>query len=304
MKLRVPEIVLGAFLTVAVFAAGMTFRSSLPPPQDNVETSHQKGAKQESAKATADERIADYTWWLAVLTGGLVVSGVIQFGFLLRSDRTARIAADAARDSADVAGKTLVAANRPWISADISIASDLTFGAPAAAQMTFKFILKNTGNTPGVSVEIRPKLTILELGVSAVGPPADYSQPVQTVPEKALMDLCQTAKIFGDAVFPDRPITGDAIFPGDTLSHRVTMQLSKDEVEKARASSYHKVLNLMLLVCVNYKSPLATGSRQTGYIFFVSTNDPAHPNGIDPAKGNISISNLGLTRTFSSSFAD
>jgi len=64
--------------------------------------------EQEKPKSTADERIADYTWWLAAFTAALVgvafiqfVISMIQIRFLIRADETASITANAAKLSAD-----------------------------------------------------------------------------------------------------------------------------------------------------------------------------------------------------------
>jgi hypothetical protein len=87
MKYRFPELMLGALLTAAVFSVGMVF-SSLP--QNN--TAHAI-----DHPATPDDRIANYTLWLAILTGGLVLVSAGQGYFLLRADRTARMTAEAAQ---------------------------------------------------------------------------------------------------------------------------------------------------------------------------------------------------------------
>jgi hypothetical protein len=82
MRFRIPEISLGVFLTVAIFSMGMLFSSSVFPPNEKPETGAQDHSKQEASKATTDEKIADYTWWLAVLTGGLVFVAVGQGVFI------------------------------------------------------------------------------------------------------------------------------------------------------------------------------------------------------------------------------
>jgi|HubBroStandDraft_5_1064220.scaffolds.fasta_scaffold175120_2 hypothetical protein len=66
-------------------------------------------------KIGADERIADYTWWLAVLTGALVIVSISQGFFLLRADKTARMTAAAALKSAETAEKDLLASHQPLV---------------------------------------------------------------------------------------------------------------------------------------------------------------------------------------------
>src|SRR5437870_1414831 len=101
MKYRLPEIFLGMFLAVAIFSMGFLFASSVFPPNAKPETAAQKHSQQETSKASTDERIADYTWWLAVLNGLLVFTAFGQGFFIARSDKTARVSADAATQSAE-----------------------------------------------------------------------------------------------------------------------------------------------------------------------------------------------------------
>jgi hypothetical protein len=99
------DVLIGLLMASLFWVAVFVWQSSQPPNHTSAASQHCEGTKSECAKATTDERIADYTWWLAVLTAGLVISGLIQFGFLIRSDNTARIAANAAVDAANLAAK-------------------------------------------------------------------------------------------------------------------------------------------------------------------------------------------------------
>ncbi len=95
------DILIGILIASLGWVAVFVWQSSQPPNHTSAASQHCEGTKSECAKATTDDRIADYTWWLAVLTGGLVFAGIIQFGFLIRSDNTARLAANAAERAAD-----------------------------------------------------------------------------------------------------------------------------------------------------------------------------------------------------------
>jgi hypothetical protein len=90
-KSRIPEIVLGALLAVAIFAIGFVAASSLPPPKGGVQQQNSsEHPNKEDTKGAAEERIADYTWWLAILTGVLAISTVglwIATIFTLRHSR-------------------------------------------------------------------------------------------------------------------------------------------------------------------------------------------------------------------------
>jgi hypothetical protein len=73
----------------------------------------------------ADDRIARYTFWLAMFTGALVIVSAVQIRYLIRADRTARISAIAARRSAIAAKK----------SADAAIAVDLPMVAVVGVEL-------------------------------------------------------------------------------------------------------------------------------------------------------------------------
>jgi hypothetical protein len=113
VKFRIPEILFGALLTVAIFAMGFVVASSMPPPSQQIEKADHPQAANEGAERTAEKQIAYYTKWLAWFTGALVAVSGIQGYFLLRADRTARIAAEAARGSADLGRKEYAANRRP-----------------------------------------------------------------------------------------------------------------------------------------------------------------------------------------------
>jgi hypothetical protein len=89
------------FLTVAVFAIGFVVASSMPPPSQQVETISHPQAANEGSERTAEKQIAYYTKWLAWFTGALVTVSAFQGYFLLRADKTTRIASDAAKRAAD-----------------------------------------------------------------------------------------------------------------------------------------------------------------------------------------------------------
>jgi len=156
LRFRFSEVFFGVLLAVAIFAMGMTFSSTIFPPN---QTSEREGStnnsKEKSPKIgdteSADDRIAKYTLWLAILTGALVVVSGFQGYFLIRADRTARITADAT-------GKMAEAVN---IQARVAKA---THAANVGVQ-TPKFSLART--TAGELVGLRFWVTFENTGNSA-----------------------------------------------------------------------------------------------------------------------------------------
>jgi hypothetical protein len=96
------------YAAIIGFVGGASlFSPQTPPAQQHAVSSSNKATKPNGANLTspksADDRIADSTWWVAAFTCALVVISAVQINFLLRADQTARISADAAKRSADAA---------------------------------------------------------------------------------------------------------------------------------------------------------------------------------------------------------
>lgn len=102
-----------AIVFVATFGVWSGSVLSGDPPYDQANAQAHENAKVSTASVappkSADERIADYTWWLAAFTAMLGVVSIVQISFLIRADYTARKAADAA----SLTAKNLLRTNRP-----------------------------------------------------------------------------------------------------------------------------------------------------------------------------------------------
>jgi hypothetical protein len=87
VEFRIPEILLGALMAVALFAMGFVAASSISPPQaDEIAKGLSHGG--------AEDRIANYTLWLALLTGVLAISTVGLWVATILSLRHARETAE------------------------------------------------------------------------------------------------------------------------------------------------------------------------------------------------------------------
>jgi hypothetical protein len=73
-KFRIPDILFGGLLTVAIFSLGVLFSSSSLNGQRQSQTA--EVASHKPANVGAEERLADYTYWLTWLTGILATSTV------------------------------------------------------------------------------------------------------------------------------------------------------------------------------------------------------------------------------------
>jgi hypothetical protein len=139
---HVPEIALGALVAISIFAMGMLY-SSLPLIERQEATQTHQETKNEATRISAEERIADYTWWLTWLTGILAGSTVGLWGvtyFTLRHGR-------------ETAERQL----RAYLSIERSIRQDGEIQLPI-----FGITFKNCGQTPAyagtfwVDIQIHP----------------------------------------------------------------------------------------------------------------------------------------------------
>jgi hypothetical protein len=148
-----PELVLG-FLLASTFWTGIFLWQSHPAEHSKTESQSCEGTKSECAKATTDEKLADYTWWLAVLTGALVTVSAGQGYFLLRADKTARISAEAAKataiktaEMANIAREAMVSGERAFVFAT-GINPYWEVDKSGLYHWRFRPNWKNSGDTP------------------------------------------------------------------------------------------------------------------------------------------------------------
>lgn len=155
MQFRTPEILLGCFLTIAVFSMGMIF--SLSGTQNEAAKNSPARPHETGQTETPDDRIAKYTLWLAILTGGLVVVSGIQGYFLLRADKTARITAEAAQAQTHNFTKL----ERPYIYVYGAKGLECDFDQPDPYDF-LKYSVANYGKTPATIESARLKICVGE----------------------------------------------------------------------------------------------------------------------------------------------
>src|SRR5690242_8769644 len=105
-------------------------------------------------RRTFCDPIAFYTLVLAAFTGLLAVVSIGQGIFLARADRTARIAAKAASDTADATQKTLIASNRAWVRVKVGVGPSAMSLNDRGIQFAASYELTNTGSAPALEVTI------------------------------------------------------------------------------------------------------------------------------------------------------
>jgi len=140
-------VVLALFIAWVSFGSWYAWRSSLPPPDQQTisQRSHPTGPN-----ISAEDRIADYTWWVAAFTFALSIVSAFQIFFLIRADKTARITATAAKLNA----QALIAAESAKVDV-VALDSNIREIFHTTELETFKppwvqYRLKNYGKSPAL----------------------------------------------------------------------------------------------------------------------------------------------------------
>src|SRR5437867_3348513 len=128
----------------------------------------------------------------------------------------ARNSAESAKRSSDLAEKSLVAANRPWIKVDIQVAGPISYNVNGA-NFTLRYILTNIGRSPAVNVDVSPRLIFPIIG----GDNPNFD------PRGELRKSIAERK-----GRPPSPF-GYSLFPGETIAQEVTVTMSHDEIKSA-----------------------------------------------------------------------
>jgi hypothetical protein len=164
MKFRVPDIVLGALLTVAVFATGMLFASSYQPGPAAKNQSHQTEAAAQDGHATmpiatehaADSKAAQHKeekseFWSAKLTDWLLaVFTLFLVAFTAALVRSTNKLWRAGNQQFELARQEFISSHRPKI-----IVWGFEFGGDAAGDepipVTFRYV--NSGDSVALVTE-------------------------------------------------------------------------------------------------------------------------------------------------------
>lgn len=171
-------VLLAAAIASAVFAKWGSF---VQPQHQQTVNQGDRGAEPHATEPavpeSAEDRIADYTWWLGTFTCALVLVSTVQIGFLIRADKTARISANAAKTSADAA----VGVELPmFINTAVTITRDRV-----GHFLTFE----NKGRTPAIITA-----DCLVVTTYAVEPPPQPRYPTANVQLHGIDKICATGE--------------------------------------------------------------------------------------------------------------
>jgi hypothetical protein len=223
---------------------------------------------------------------VALGTLGILTATSIYAVFSYRQWDATRRSADAAESAAKTAATELELAERPWISSDISIVSPFTFDKDGG-HVTLEFTLKNSGHSPGLAwlqTECYP----------------NWKDPTMERDR-----FCKTVQAFET----ENPRFLQPVFPGVSIPQKVTVILSKGDIEDARnfllehypGQSEVKKIDLIqptVVVCIAYRPIFKDAHYMTSYILTINRTLPGFPNAtrvISVLEKSIPLRDLRLT---------
>jgi hypothetical protein len=180
-------------------------------------------------------------------------------------------AADAAQASANAANThavaaeeanrinrdLLIATQRPWVSARLTIAGDLIYRDDGAAVLPITCTLKNIGRTPATSVWPRIR------GVLQ-GPAGKNNVGLQRLFMAEIRQSDDISRQFGHIIFPNQEI------PVETA-----IILLNDEIKASQAAEAEReILQIAVIGFVEYQFTFPDQPRETGFIYMVLAEHP------------------------------
>jgi hypothetical protein len=284
------------FLTLS----GLAYYSLQPP-----EPSAQHAVAQASPTAPQSDRwsfrgfisflfpdaLAIFTFFLVIATIALGVIAYVQIQFLGRAEQIAADSAQSAKQSAEIAEKALLVSERPWVSVEIAIASDLTYNQDGEARIEIAFILKNTGKSPATNVFVDAEFTPL---MTDKGVGLDKMQ-----------EICARVR----AAPTGKRLLGHSIFPGDAFTYRINLGMPKTQFDKPFANTAALDFFTPTLVgCVSYLFPSRiTTTHVTEFVADLRKSNPSNPKAplaFKWADGMVRENDMVLVRSFTGGNAD
>jgi len=229
-----------------------------------------------------------YTLALAVFTALLVGVSAFQGFFLLRADKTARIAANAAGRSADIAEATLIATNRPWISIlKVAPISQLTW-EEKGARLTVSAVIKNVGKSPAFDVSTEASQFVSNPKQFDIG--ASVRRYCEDLRQKQIQRASAGQR-------------GDVLFPDDTLPISLELLFNRQEIEACVKAMGNQFFSPVIVICSDYKSPITKTEHSTGLAYMIWKLERGMTS-MPKADETMDINDFGLASVPFGSFAD
>lgn len=192
-------------------------------------------------------------WWVTGLasiaaTGATVIAAIYAIGAYHASWQ----AVGAAQDQAEIARKSLVAGERPWI--NVAVSASQVRSNINGMKFTFHFVFQNTGHSPAVMISHHVVLVPDNLGSDVLAAQDDLCRPLRAIPNNKRRD--------GFTQFPNQELVADT-----------DVYLFWQDIGKMRLDGKERAMPA-LVGCIDYQFASDPTHHQSGFIFDLSTKDP------------------------------
>jgi hypothetical protein len=198
----------------------------------------------------------------------------------------ATIAANAAKQSADVAKTTLIATNRPWLDLEAHLAGPLTLNEEGEARIPVEVDTENVGHSPAVGV-------------------SDAQSTIQVIlltpsPWHELRKVCDQAT--GQSMNPHNRGVTQTIFPGKPYQQLINLGLSKQEVNRSIRDLFPTAgrdpyIHPVIIWCAAYRADFSDTPHRIGYVWELKRRTPSGIGFIE-RNTTVPLSDLILERSW------
>jgi hypothetical protein len=194
-----------------------------------------------------------------------------------------------AKRSADVAEKSLIASNRPWVKVDIAVGGPIFYNVNGG-NFTIRYILTNIGHSPASNVWVTAKVIAPEFG-------GGNNKPFD--PRASLREEIAQLK--------SRPPTpfGFPLFPGETVTQDITVSIGAEDLK--RITKDFPLIFPNIVGAADYRIGFDDRAHQTGFVIEVrrseaprpeSTAKNRYPAAIFTDEGDVPAAEVRLFRSF------
>ena len=206
-----------------------------------------------------------YTLLIAIVAFLQMILFAFQLGMMRSTMKDSKDAVKAAKDSIDVSREAYIASERPWISVEAKISTDL-IKKPEGLEFGIAFTVKNHGVSPAINVLIQYELITLKIAQD------QFSGARQ--------------RIDSNGIIPEMGVNmGIHVYPGEERVIQWINTLTTKEINEAARddTTSNKVIpSFYAIGSVFYKSVFDKVIHQTGFNYYVTSKcNPLYPNGSD-----------------------
>lgn len=167
--------------------------------------------------------------------------------------------------------ETLRAQQRPWVNfEEVNFLAPLTYDGKNQWTSKIEFVLRNTGGSPALYLQVAPPKVI-----------AYYGQDVRAIANDFRDHICKMLPDYGQPLFPK----------GRSLPQKPDISIDMKELQSGTKDG--RQLILILIGCVNYRFAIHDHkAHQTGFVFKIQIDELKSPLREKNTPGSISLDDL------------